>query len=51
MYYYNPDMRTRRDSRQRAGNPLYGHTNYCAVAVSWQEDELIAAVDSAIGGQ
>ncbi len=51
MYYYNPDMRTRRDAHQRAGNPLYGHTNYCAVAVSWQEDELIAAVDSAISGQ
>ncbi len=51
MYYYNPDMRNRKESNQREGNPLYGHHNYCAVAVAWKEDELIAAVDDAISGQ
>ncbi len=51
MYYYNPSMRLAVDSRQRASNALYQHTDYCAVAVTWQEDELIAAVESAISGQ
>ena len=50
MYYYNPSMRSRLDSQQRAGNPLYGHRDYCAVAVSWQEEELIAAVEDALSG-
>ena len=51
MYYYNPSMRLAVDARQRAGNPLYRHKDYCAVAVTWQEDELIAAVENAISGQ
>lgn len=51
MYYYNPSMRTAADSRQRAGNTFYSHENYCAVAVTWQEDELIAAVEDAISGR
>ena len=51
MYYYNPSMRRAADARQRAGNPLYGHENYCAVAVTWQEEELLAAVESAVKGQ
>ena len=51
MYYYNPSMRLAVDARQRASNPLYGHKDYCAVAVTWQEDELIAAVENAISGQ
>ena len=51
MYYYNPSMRQALDSRKSAGNPLYGHQNYCAVAVSWEEEELIAAVDRAMSGQ
>jgi len=51
MYYYNPDMRNRKDATQRDGNPLYGHHNYCAVAVAWKEDELIAAVNNATNGQ
>ena len=51
MYYYNPSMRLAVDARQRAGNPLYRHKDYCAVAVTWQEDELIAAVENAIRGQ
>ena len=51
MYYYNPSMRLAVDARQRASNPLYGHKDYCAVAVTWQEDELIAAVENAINGR
>ena len=51
MYYYNPSMRLASDSRQRAGNSLYGHENYCAVAVTWHEDELIAAIEDAISGR
>ena len=51
MYYYNPSMRLAVDARQRASNPLYGHKDYCAVAVTWQEDELIAAVENTISGQ
>ena len=51
MYYYNPSMRQALDSRKSAGNPLYGHQNYCAVAVTWEEKELIAAVDLALSGQ
>ena len=51
MYYYNPSMRHATVGRQRAGNPLYQHENYYAIAVTWQEDELIAAIDSAVGRQ
>ena len=51
MYYYNPSMRLAVDARQRASNPLYRHMDYCAVAVTWQEDELIAAVENTISGQ
>jgi len=51
MYYYNPSMRLAVDARQRDSNALYQHTDYCAVAVTWQEDELIAAVESAISAQ
>ena len=51
MYYYNPSMRHAADARQRGGNPLYQHENYCAVAVTWREDELIAAVEDAISGR
>ena len=51
MYYYNPSMRLAVDARQRASNPLYRHQDYCAVAITWREDELIAAVENAISGQ
>ena len=51
MYYYNPSMRLAVDARQRDSNPLYRHMDYCAVAVTWQEDELIAAVENTISGQ
>ncbi len=50
MYYYNPSMRGRLDARKRAQNFLYFHQNYCAVAITWQEEELIAAVQNAISG-
>lgn len=48
MYYYNPSMRAAQDARQSTGNPLYQHRNYCAVAVTWREDELLAAVEHAL---
>ena len=51
MYYYIPSMRLAADAHQRAHNALYQHEDYCAVAVTWQEDELIAAVENAINGQ
>ena len=51
MYYYNPSMRQASDSRQAENNPLYSHQNYCAVAVTWQEEELIAAVARATSRQ
>ena len=51
MYYYNPSMRLAVDAHQRVGNPLYQHIDYCAIAVTWQEEELIAAVENAISGQ
>ena len=51
MYYYNPSMRLATVGWQRAGNPLYQHENYYAIGVTWQEEELIAAVENAINGQ
>ncbi len=51
MYYYNPSMHLAADARQHAHNALYQHKDYCAVAVTWQEVELIAAVENAINGQ
>ena len=51
MYYYNPSMHPAIDAHQRVGNPLYQHIDYCAIAVTWQEEELIAAVENAISGR
>ncbi len=48
MYYYNPSMRSARDARQHADNPLYRDRNYHAIAVTWDERELIAAVQREI---
>ena len=48
MFYYNPSMRLAADARQSAANALYQSNDYCAVAVSWKEEELIKAVDSAV---
>ena len=51
MYYYNPSMRQASDSRHAENNPFYSHQNYCAVAVTWNEEGLIAAVKDATSGQ
>lgn len=51
IYYYNPSMRLAADARQSARNVLYQHNDYRAIAVTWQEDELIEAVDNALGEQ
>ncbi len=47
MYYYHPTIPPTADIR-RSGNPAYRADDYLAVAVSWDQDELIAAVDQAI---
>ena len=47
MYYYHPTIPSSADIR-RSGNPAYSADGYRAVAVSWDQDELIAAVDQAI---
>ena len=51
MYYYNPSLRHANFGWRRAGNPFYQHDNYYAIAVTWKEEELIAAVENAISGQ
>ena len=51
MYYYNPAMRQASDSRQAENNPFYSHQDYCAVAVTWKEEELISAVARATSRQ
>jgi hypothetical protein len=43
MYYYNPSL-NQPASGQRAGEPRYLARDYRAVAVTWREDELIAAL-------
>jgi hypothetical protein len=44
VYYYNPSLNAP-PSRQRAGNPVYLVRDYYAIAVAWDEGELMAAVD------
>ncbi|MDE0140085.1 MAG: hypothetical protein OXI80_07205 [Caldilineaceae bacterium] len=51
MYYYSPSMRNATVGWQRAGNPLYRHESYYAIAVTWREDELIAAAEDALSEQ
>jgi hypothetical protein len=43
MYYYHPTIPTTSNIRM-AGNPAYGVDGYLAVAVAWDQDELIAAL-------
>lgn len=43
MYYYHPTIPTSANIRM-AGNPAYGAAGYLAIAVTWDQDELIAAV-------
>jgi hypothetical protein len=50
MYYYNPALNRAASWRQRAGEARYLARDYLAVAVGWDEEELIAAVARAAGG-
>ena len=51
VYYYNPSLRQPGDWRGVSSGALYESHDYCAVAVTWDEQELIAAVDAATGGR
>ena len=43
-YYYNPSLRHPGDWQSGEQGALYRHDDYRAVAVLWDEAELIAAV-------
>lgn len=46
MYYYNPSLNRTPSWAQREGEARYLAQSYCAIAVTWREQELIAAVDN-----
>ena len=48
MYYYNPSLNQPASWRQRVGEARYLARDYCAVAVSWSEEELLGAVERAV---
>jgi len=45
MYYYNPSVRKPWQHENRSAESRYLAQDYYAVAVTWQEEELIAAID------
>ena len=49
MYYYNPSVRKPWQHENRSVETRYLARDYYAVAVTWDEAELIAAVDKLIG--
>lgn len=50
LYYYHPSMRRPLAPHIREHNPLYLAQDYCAIAVTWQEEELIRAIEGAVAG-
>ena len=48
--YYNPALRQPGDWRQGERGALYESHGYCAVAVTWDEQELLDAVTARCGG-
>jgi hypothetical protein len=44
VYYYNPTMPAVDDVWRRRDNPLFEPAEYMAVAISWLEEELLAAL-------
>jgi hypothetical protein len=49
MYYYNPSVRKPWQHQDRASESRYLVRDYYAIAVTWDEEELIAAVDQLTG--
>lgn len=49
IYYYNPSVRKPWQHQNRSAESRYLARDYYAVAVTWREDELIAAIDRHIG--
>jgi len=45
MYYYNPSINRSAHWRDTAGSPIYLSDEYRAIAVVWNEKELITAID------
>lgn len=50
MYYYNPSLNLPAQWRERAGESRYLARDYRAVAVTWDEEELVSAVARAGAG-
>lgn len=46
LYYYNPALLVSGDARLRPGGAFYDHRDYLTNAVTWREDELLAALNS-----
>jgi len=49
MYYYNPSVRKPWQHENRSAESRYLARDYYAVAVTWDEEELIAAIDRISG--
>jgi hypothetical protein len=47
MYYYNPSLQLEGNARRDRRSPFYDRTDYLAVAISWNERALLAALTSA----
>ena len=48
MYYYNPSVRKPWQQQNRQVETRYLARDYYAIAVTWDEGELIAAIDKMI---
>lgn len=49
IYYYNPSVRKPWQHESRSVESRYSARDYYAIAVTWQEDELIAAIEQYSG--
>jgi hypothetical protein len=45
VYYYSPSLRQAGSARIRTRTPFYDQADYLAVAVTWHENALLAALD------
>lgn len=46
LYYYTPSLRQSGADRFKLSSSFYSATNYRAIAITWREDELLAALAS-----